>query len=55
MAGDTTAVPTGRVAQLMERAVAQGSVTPEEIAGVLDTDELPVEADVSWKIGSHTE
>lgn len=31
----------------MERTVDQGSVTPKEMAEVLDTNELPVEADVS--------
>ena len=51
MAGDTTAVPTGRVEELMERATEQGSVTPEEIAEILDTDELSVAAEVSWSVG----
>jgi len=51
MAGGTTAVPNGRVEELMERAVEQGTVTPEEIAEILDTDELPVEAEVSWSVG----
>ena len=51
MAGDTLTVPTGAFTQLMERAVKQGSVTPEEIADVLDTDELPVEAETSWSVG----
>jgi len=51
MAGDTAAIPTGAVEELMERAVDQGSVTPEEIAEVLDTDELPVTAETSWSVG----
>lgn len=51
MAGDTTAVPTGAFVELMERAEAQGSVTPEEIADVLDTPQLPVSASVSWSVG----
>lgn len=51
MAGDTTAVPTGAVEQLMERAVEQGSVTPDEIAAILDTDELPVRAEIEWSVG----
>jgi len=51
MAGDTTAVPTGAVEELMELAVEQGSVTPEEIADVLYTEELPVEAETSWSVG----
>ena len=52
MAGDTTAVPVGAIEKLMERAVEQGSVTPEEIADVLGTEELPVEAETSWSVGS---
>jgi len=51
MAGDTTAVPTGRVAELMERAADQGSLTPEQIADILDTDELPVQATTDWSVG----
>ena len=54
MAGDTTAVPTGAFVELMELAVDQGSVTPEEIASVLDTDELPVVAEISWSVGEKT-
>ena len=51
MAGDTTAVPVGAIEQLMELAVKEGSVTPEEIADVLDTEELPVEAETYWSVG----
>ena len=32
MRGGTTAVPTGQIAELMQRAQQQGSVTPQEIA-----------------------
>jgi hypothetical protein len=51
MAGDTTAVPTGAFVELMELAEDQGSVTPEEIAEVLDTEQLPVSASTSWSVG----
>lgn len=51
MAGNTTAVPTGRLEQLMERAVEQGSLTPTEIAEILDTDELSVKAEMNWSVG----
>ena len=44
MSGDTVAVPNG--------AVEQGSVTPEEIAEILHTDELTVRAETSWSVGS---
>lgn len=51
MAGETTAQPNGSVTELMELAVEQGSVTPAEIADVLNTDELPVEARTTWSVG----
>ncbi|WP_244605629.1 hypothetical protein [Halorussus marinus] len=51
MRGDTTAVPTGAFTELMERADEKGSVTSEEIAEILDTDELPVKAETYWSIG----
>jgi hypothetical protein len=51
MAWDTTAIPTGAVKELMERAVDQDSVTPAEIAEVLITDKLPVEAEIEWSVG----
>lgn len=51
MRGGTTAVPTGRIEELMELATEQGSVTPEQIADVLDTDELPVKAETTWSVG----
>lgn len=45
------AVPTGAIEELMQLAVDEGSVTPEEIATVLDTDELRVEATTEWSVG----
>lgn len=51
MAGGTTAIPNGRIEALMERAVDQGSVTPEEIAEILGTEELPIEAETTWSVG----
>ncbi|WP_192498314.1 hypothetical protein [Halorussus halophilus] len=51
MRGNNVAVPTGAFVELMERAERQGSVTAEEIAETLDTDELPVEAETSWSVG----
>ncbi|MCO8254539.1 hypothetical protein NKF26_12070 [Haladaptatus sp. AB618] len=52
MRGDTAAVPNGAFVELMEKAERQGSVTPVEIAEILDTDELPVVAKTSWSVGS---
>jgi len=35
----------------MQLAEEQGSVTPQEIADVLDVDELPVRASTEWSVG----
>jgi hypothetical protein len=51
MAGDTAAVPNGAISELLETAEQEGSLTVEEIAAILDTDELPVDAEVSWSVG----
>jgi len=51
MRGNTTAKPTGAVEKLMRQAVAQGSVTPEEIAETLDQPELPVAAETTFSVG----
>jgi len=51
MRGDTTAVPKGTLTELMTAAKKQGSLTPEEIAEIVDTDELPVRCEVSIAIG----
>lgn len=51
MAGGTTAVPEGRISELMELAEEQGSVTPGQIADVLDTDELSVDFETEWSVG----
>lgn len=50
MRGDTTAVPTGRLQELMELAGEQGSITSEELAEILDTEKLPVEAETTWSV-----
>ena len=52
MHGDTTAVPQGKLTELMNAAQNRGSLTPEEIAEILDTDELPVRCEVSVSVGS---
>jgi hypothetical protein len=51
MAGGTSAVPTGAVEELMELAVSEGSVTPDQIADVLDVDELAVSYESEWSVG----
>ena len=51
MAGDNTAVPTGAFVELIERSGEQGSVTAEEIAEILNTEELRVEAETTWSVG----
>jgi len=52
MRGETTAVPKGKLTELMMAANTQGSLTPEEIAEIVDTDELPVRCEVSVSVGS---
>ncbi len=51
MHGDTTAVPKGKLTELMNAAKSRGSLTPEEIAEIIHTEELPVECDVSVCVG----
>lgn len=51
MRGDNPASPTGAVDELMRLAARQGSVTPEEIAEVLDVKELPVRHERKWAVG----
>ncbi len=46
MPGETTAVRKEKLTELMTVAQNQGSITSEEIAEILDTDELPVQCDV---------
>jgi hypothetical protein len=50
MHGDNAVDPTGRLPALLEAAEDQGCLTVPEIAEILDTDELPVAAEVSWSI-----
>ena len=52
MRGNNVAVPTGAFIELMEKAERQGSVTPTDIAEILDTDELPVDATTQWSVGN---
>jgi hypothetical protein len=40
-----------RLVELKQLAEEQGSVTPQEIADVLNVDELPVDAGVEWDVG----
>lgn len=50
MRGGSTAVPTGKIVELMQRADEQGSVTPQEIAEILDTDTVSVEYESHWGV-----
>lgn len=51
MRGENDAIPTGQVVELMQLAEERGSLTPDEIADVLDTDEIPMRASVEWSVG----
>jgi hypothetical protein len=49
--GDTAAVPTGTYAELLAAARdADGGLGPEQIADILDTDELPVDVSTTTDI-----
>lgn len=52
--GGTTARPTGKLQTLMQEATEKGSLTPEEIAEILDTPELPVAAETEYSVGRDT-
>jgi hypothetical protein len=51
MTGGTQAVPTGRIEELMLQAHEQGSLTPGEIAEILDTPEYLVGYEASIRLG----
>jgi hypothetical protein len=51
MRGDTDAIPVGALEELLAHANREGSLTPEQIADHLDTDELPVTAETSFSVG----
>lgn len=51
MRGECAGVPQGQIAELMQLAEEQGSVTSEEIADVLNTAEIPVEYESQWSVG----
>jgi hypothetical protein len=52
MAGGTTAIPEGKIAQLLAAAEEAGSLTGEEIADILDTEEIAVDysTSTSWSV-----
>jgi hypothetical protein len=51
MAGVTTAVPNGQLAELLAAAEERGSLTGEEIVEILDTEELPLDYETEWAVG----
>lgn len=51
MRGNSTAIPVGAIAELMQLADDQGSVTAAEIAEVLNTPQVPVQYESQWSIG----
>lgn len=52
MARNTDAVPSGAFEELMRLAIEQGSVTAQEIAEILWTDQLPVNYESDWYVGN---
>lgn len=55
MRGNSGAYRTGAIAELMQLAEEQGSVTAAEIAAVLDTPQVPVEHESRWSVGDTDE
>ena len=51
-AGANAAHPTGTYQKLMKRAVENGSLTPGDIAKILDTASLPVHHQRSYSVGT---
>ena len=51
MAGGTTARPTGALEELLRAAEERGSLTGEEIAEILSTQELPLGYETVWGVG----
>lgn len=51
LAGGTPAVPTGALEELLRAAEDRGSLTGEEIAEILSTEELPLEYETEWGVG----
>lgn len=41
----------GKLEELMATAVDEGSVTPEQIASIMDSEEIPVSASTEWAVG----
>lgn len=52
MVGGNAVDPQGRLVELMQMAEDQGSVTPEVIADVLNTEEVPIDANLNWSVGA---
>lgn len=51
MAGGNSAVPTGRIEELVRLAREEGNLTAEEIVDVLDSDEYPVSVSSEFSFG----
>ena len=51
LAGGTPAVPTGALEELLRAAEERGSLTGEEIAEILSTEELRLEYETEWGVG----
>jgi len=54
MRGNNTGVRTGTVEELMTAAIERGSLTPDEIAEILDCPELSVNYQREYYIGRNT-
>jgi hypothetical protein len=53
-AGANAAHPTGTYEELMERAVEEGSLTPGQIAEILNTGSLPIKYYWEFSVGERS-
>jgi len=51
-AGGNMMHPDGTYRELMQLAIEEGSVTPEQIAEILDTKTLPLTYTRDWSVGN---
>jgi hypothetical protein len=51
MHGDTIVYPTGVIDDVLDEAEGEGSLTAQQIAVLLDVDELPVAYEVKRSVG----
>lgn len=51
MAGDNPGYPNGKLDRLVDLAIEEGNVTPEQITEILDTSAYPMSVEYSYDSG----